>query len=90
MRLLQVCLMWMTLATVAALGQNNVFGVFRKRRRSIEKVQDKRVEVASRKGFAGPNGERLTIEEVQAMQKELNPSMLDQILRVFDRSSKKS
>lgn len=59
------------LATTTALGGNNVFGVLRKRRRSASKIQEKRVQVASRKGFAGPNGERLSIEETQALQQKL-------------------
>lgn len=79
-RVLQVFFVWLTLATaVAALGGNNVFGVLRKRRRSVEKIQEKRVQVASRKGFAGPNGERLSMEEVQALQQKMKPGVLGQI-----------
>lgn len=78
-RVLQVFFVWLTLATaVAALGGNNVFGVLRKRRRSVEKIQEKRVQVASRKGFAGPNGERLSMEEVQALQQKMKPGVLGQ------------
>jgi len=59
-----------TTITVSALGQSNIFGVFRKRRRSLEGIQDRRVQVASRKGFAGPHGELLTISEYEDLQAE--------------------
>lgn len=79
----QLSLIWFTLAMVSALGQNNVFGVFRKRCRSLEKIQDKRVEVASRKGFAGPNGERLSVEDARALQQKTKENVIRRIRRAL-------
>ena len=44
---------------VSSLGLGNVFGVFKWNRRRMKKVQNKREQLASRKGFAGPSGEPL-------------------------------
>ena len=95
-KLLQL-LAWLTLAT--ALGQSNVFGVFRRRRRVLQEIQEKRVKVASRKGFAGPHGELLTVQEFEALQAEMDNNNnnksshggvggpLDQILYWLDRKN---
>lgn len=55
----------LTLTTVDALGQNNLFGVFKRRKRKLLEVQKKRQDVAALKGFAGPAGEPLSAKEVQ-------------------------
>ena len=70
-QLVVVAVAWLALVTtttVSALGQSNIFGVFRKRRRSLEEIQDKRVRMAFRKGFVGPHGELLTVKEFEALQ----------------------
>ena len=49
-----------------ALGGNNIFGIFRKRRKTLSTIQEQREKSAASKGFAGPNGRPLTSEEAVA------------------------
>ena len=88
--------------TVHAFGGSNIFGVFRKRRRTLQDIQEKRVQIAARRGFAGPHGELLTVKEFEALQAEKakdndennnnnNNSLVDQILNsVWDRFPRKA
>ena len=92
---LSIVLLLFVAATVHAFGGSSIFGVFRKRRRTLQDIQEKRVEVASRRGFAGPHGELLTLKEFEALQHERareedgevagSSGFLSQILNVFDR-----
>lgn len=63
MRLL-ILLLLLTLLQVCSLGQNNVFGVFRKRRRKLAQTQDDREQIATNRGFAGPHGQPLSVDDV--------------------------
>ena len=87
-----------TVVVVHAFGGSNIFGVFRKRRRTLQDVQEKRVEVAARRGFAGPHGELLTIQEFTALpqerattsrQEEQQHGVWGQVLHVLDRFSRR-
>ena len=84
-------LFWFLTTAANAFGGSNIFGVFRKRRRTLDSIQDKRVEVAARRGFAGPHGELLTLQEFVALQQERaarqeqQDGVLGQILHAFDR-----
>jgi hypothetical protein len=48
-----------------ALGGNNLFGIFRKRRLTLHQVQELREKHAERNGFAGPHGQALTGDQAQ-------------------------
>lgn len=81
-------LFWLTTAA-NAFGGSNIFGVFLKRRRTAERIQDKRVEVATRRGFAGPHGELLTLQEFAALQQarreqQEGGGVLGQLLHAFE------
>jgi hypothetical protein len=81
-----VFVVWLTLlvASAAALGGNNVFGVFRLRKRALQKIQDKRCRKAAAEGFAGPHGEPLTAREAQEMLVHAEPTVWHQIVTIFD------
>jgi hypothetical protein len=55
------------LCLVAGLGGNNLFGIFRKRRLSLHRIQELRETHAERNGFAGPHGQALTGSEAQEL-----------------------
>ena len=76
------------LSTAAAYGGSNVFGVFFQRRRRLEGIQDKRVQIAARRGFAGPNGELLPVKEFEVLQAQrlAESSLMSRIRRFFDRA----
>ena len=64
-------IIWLQAATmINAFGGSNIFGVFRKRRRTLQEMHEKRVALAVRRGFAGPHGEILTVKEYQTLQQE--------------------
>jgi type II secretory pathway pseudopilin PulG len=87
-----VLVVWLSLlASAAALGGNNIFGVFRKRRRAVQKLQDKRCTKAAAEGFAGPHGEPLTAQEAQELlvQHHAEPTVWQQIVTIFDLDSSK-
>lgn len=55
------------LLQVAALGGNNVFGIFRLRRNRLLEIQERREVSAASKGFAGPHGQPLSAEEAEEL-----------------------
>jgi hypothetical protein len=59
--------MLLSLDSSVALGGNNVFGIFRKRRRTLHQVQELREKHAERNGFAGPHGQALTGDQAQEL-----------------------
>jgi hypothetical protein len=60
--------------SVESLGGNNLFGIFRKRRWTLQKIQEKREVAATQQGFAGPNGGVLNSTEAASLQRvDKNP-----------------
>ena len=61
---------FLCLVVCSGLGQSNLFGVFRKRRRQLQRIQEKREDAATRKGFAGPSGRPLKAKEAEEAAKK--------------------
>lgn len=61
------CWNLLSLDSSAALGGNNLFGIFRKRRLTLQQVQELRENHAERNGFAGPHGQALTGDQAQEL-----------------------
>jgi len=56
------------------LPGSNLFGIFRKRRRTLQAIQDKRHDAAAKHHFAGPHGEPLSANEALALAKSTSSS----------------
>jgi hypothetical protein len=65
--LIMVCLCCFP-GTVESLGNSNIFGFFRERRRTLQRIQEKRELAATQKGFAGPNGRLLNSTEAASLE----------------------
>ena len=59
---LVLCISEPTTVGVSALGGNNIFGIFRKRRTKLQDVQDKREQVAARRGWSFFNSTDVTTD----------------------------